>query len=231
MKIRTVEDFVTSDIMGTPAEEIVRKATSKLRHSDRVSATKEAAYNAAPKLDHTGGKWHEQNQNAATAVLLIADYLGCGGGTIRHPAFQSLGKGRRQASDGPAYIEAEYNVLSDMGYSFAVVHNNDDDQYLLVTKDISKLGWNNDTIPCSEFNDLFPDSESFHEYDLVEILGKEWAVIFASELLRMACDSEYKNSVDFPVHFVQRTSVGVCAKFYNLVIKASQEENEETKEN
>jgi hypothetical protein len=82
--------------------------TKGTRHAQRMHATL-----AAARL--TAATWGLAPTPASTALALLADRIGVGGtaglggsdaGTTRIGAFTRLGKGRKQASDGPAWIFA-----------------------------------------------------------------------------------------------------------------------------
>jgi len=96
--------------------ETVRRSTAPLRHRERTLEARNTAfyyvneripYNPNDPLDG-------ERRLLATYVLLDAEahglygggYTNPGAGTSRHKAFTQLGKGRRQASDGPAWTAA-----------------------------------------------------------------------------------------------------------------------------
>ncbi len=79
------------------AQDAILAETAPARHEWRVEAAVEAA----------GGYYLE------SLGRLLADIAGVGGrddcmgdATTRHPSFRDLGKGRKQATDGPAYSAA-----------------------------------------------------------------------------------------------------------------------------
>lgn len=87
------------------------------RHQARVGATVEAAANAAKRLIEAGGVTSPDGGTPSTeavAEMVIAlDLIGVGGsgdaeglGTDRLPCFSTLGKGRKQARDGAAWMAA-----------------------------------------------------------------------------------------------------------------------------
>lgn len=89
------------------AREFLLRATAPHRHNVRVEATLACARRMA------------QGDTAAAAALLLADIVGIGGpqneaaglGTSRLAGFGGLGKGRKQASDGPAWMSAAEAAL------------------------------------------------------------------------------------------------------------------------
>jgi len=97
--------------------EEVRKCTAPLRHRERVLDAWNAAYsfvNDVVPRDTDDAQFNELRVQLAAYVLLRAEAGGLyggghehpGAGTTRHAAFRALGKGRRQASDGPAWTAA-----------------------------------------------------------------------------------------------------------------------------
>jgi hypothetical protein len=99
------------------ALELLLKATAPARHLGRVEATLAAAtagVNLGP------GGWAEETLPSVQAARILADIIGIGGpkvealglATVRLPAFQRLGKGRRQASDGGAWMAAAQGALA-----------------------------------------------------------------------------------------------------------------------
>ena len=95
---------------------------------------------AAELLDQLSGnparrhEWRiEQTKKAVETAgdsgyaALVADLLGVGGragltgdGTDRHPVFSGLGKGRKHASDGAAWMAAASSLLSREGHRLAL---------------------------------------------------------------------------------------------------------------
>lgn len=99
--------------------EAVRKATAEFRHEGR----KHAAYWAARRwLSHALDFRKDYGLLDVYAyALCFAESIGLyggsprdpGAGTTRHPAFRGLGKGRRHASDGPAWTAAIAAVAAE----------------------------------------------------------------------------------------------------------------------
>lgn len=115
--IRKISDFVPASLAGTPAERVVAKATVQFRHADRVAATREAAIEwGSARSDKISEETecHVSTEMCALSALL-ADRYGFGGSTTRHEAFRDLGKGRKHASDGGAYMAAAWEVLFSGG--------------------------------------------------------------------------------------------------------------------
>jgi hypothetical protein len=93
----------------TPYEEDVRKLTASERREARI----EAAWDAAWKAVYRATADHDKRYALASALLWLEERGlyggGCsfpGAGTKRLRFFRSLGKGRRKATDGPAWTEA-----------------------------------------------------------------------------------------------------------------------------
>jgi hypothetical protein len=97
--------------------ERVRRATARLRHRERtVKALSTAFHYVNTKIitDTESDPLGSNRRFLAAYVLLNAEahglygggYTNPGAGTSRHKAFRRLGKGRRQASDGPAWTAA-----------------------------------------------------------------------------------------------------------------------------
>jgi hypothetical protein len=92
------------------AKEILRKATAALRERQRVKAAFEAAQNWS-RENLPGGKTFAEFYAACLCWLESRGLYGggphCpGAGTRRHPAFRSLGSGRRHARDGHVWTTA-----------------------------------------------------------------------------------------------------------------------------
>jgi len=96
--------------------ENVRRSTAPLRHRERTLKALHAAFNYAyAKIPYDDSDpLNEIRRLLAAYVLLDAEahglygggYTNPGAGTSRHKAFTQLGKGRRQALDGPAWTAA-----------------------------------------------------------------------------------------------------------------------------
>lgn len=93
-------------VEGAAAEFLLRRSASD-RHAMRVAKVREAVREALPTA-HLGG-----GEADALVFLTTLDAVGVGGpqgvggdATARVPAFAGLGKGRKQASDGPAWTAA-----------------------------------------------------------------------------------------------------------------------------
>jgi len=109
---RDAADHLTAlGITGTAAEALLQESTGA-RHQWRVARTVEAARAAAPE------SMGEGERRLYAAGLLILDLLGVGGrqgvqglATARLPAFETLGKGRKHAGDGDAWMGAAREAL------------------------------------------------------------------------------------------------------------------------
>jgi hypothetical protein len=102
--------------------ETVRRSTALLRHKQRARVARNVALNyvlnaICHRKQETGASFDSLDgirQLLGAYVLLTAEagglygggYTNPGDGTSRHRAFAQLGKGRRQASDGPAWTAA-----------------------------------------------------------------------------------------------------------------------------
>jgi hypothetical protein len=103
----------------TPYEEDVRKLTALERAHARVEEAWNAAWAAAAKGTADWDKRH-----AIASALLWLEYKGLygggcftpGAGTKRLRFFRSLGKGRRKATDGPAWTEAIRQAVLKHGW-------------------------------------------------------------------------------------------------------------------
>jgi hypothetical protein len=94
---------------STPYDEDIRRLTASERRAARVDAAWDAAWKAASQ----GTADYDKRYAIASALLWLEERGlyggGCafpGAGTKRLRFFRSLGKGRRKASDGPAWTEA-----------------------------------------------------------------------------------------------------------------------------
>jgi hypothetical protein len=93
----------------TPYEDDIRRLTASERRAARVDAAWDAAWSAVYRATAD----HDKRYALASALLWLEERGlyggGCafpGAGTKRLRFFRSLGKGRRKASDGPAWTEA-----------------------------------------------------------------------------------------------------------------------------
>jgi len=93
----------------TPYDEDIRRLTA----AERRQARADTAWNAAWKAAYRATADHDKRYALASALLWLEEKGlyggGCafpGAGTKRLRFFRSLGKGRRKASDGPAWTEA-----------------------------------------------------------------------------------------------------------------------------
>lgn len=110
------------------AQDFINGLYGEVRHDSRVAATIEAA--GGPDGAFTSGK-------------ILLDLIGRGGrgGTgvdgqsERHPDFQVLGKGRWNATDGNAFLEASRNALRKLndGLSLNISISHDDDEDILIS--------------------------------------------------------------------------------------------------
>jgi hypothetical protein len=113
-----MDSLMAQGVTGLAAEVICRETTS-FRHRWRKSQAETAAQSWAKKVCPLHGS-HQQELLAR--FLVVLDAAGTGGidgiegrGTLRVPAFRSLGKGRKQATDGQAWDAAIAESLSDVG--------------------------------------------------------------------------------------------------------------------
>jgi hypothetical protein len=104
---------------GTESAELVRRATAPARHAARVACTL-AAVREFLGPDHT---------DAEMVAELLCDLNGIGGpfgaggfgaATVRRPWASALGKGRRRASDGPAWMAAVESAITQIANGRAV---------------------------------------------------------------------------------------------------------------
>ena len=93
----------------TPYDDDIRRLTA----SERRQARADTAWDAAWKVAYRATADHDKRYALASALLWLEEKGlyggGCafpGAGTKRLRFFRSLGKGRRKASDGPAWTEA-----------------------------------------------------------------------------------------------------------------------------
>lgn len=104
-----------SDELATLADKI--NGGPGRRHAERVTATVEAAKHWSRLI--TIQAYNEDDDSfadvadAGAILILFADLVGVGGrlgiggdGTLRHPAFRCLGRGRKMALDGNAWMAA-----------------------------------------------------------------------------------------------------------------------------
>jgi len=105
-----------SEKIGSLAAEIICRATGTQRHWARVEATVEAA-----RVWGNAHIYSDEESDILVAGILSLELGGVGGradaegaGTDRHPAFAGLGKGRKQASDGGAYMAATEAALRQL---------------------------------------------------------------------------------------------------------------------
>jgi len=156
--------FESQGVTGAALDALVAEL-APLRHASRVEYAREAAEEYY--LDHMRLDRSEVGQltlEMAVAALAYADLAGVGGrcgvdgaSTARHPAFRRCGKGRKQATDGPAW-SAAIGRLADTKYTFAV--HGEDNALIL---------WGRD-------GDMMIES----------LLGTSWAITVAREGLRRA---------------------------------------------
>jgi len=106
---QTAEYFSSLGIEGAAAEALL-KETAAIRHADRVQRTLTAAAAECSRELESG---HDPEHCTECLVLLLSDRIGIGGtqgcsgdSTARHPAFENLGAGRKQAGDGGAWMAA-----------------------------------------------------------------------------------------------------------------------------
>lgn len=132
MKTRKAQGnlYAAFGVQGDALEALLRE-TAAHRHEARVQAAILAAedyYLATVHLDRD--EVSKETLRLYTAAILAADTIGVGGkedvegaGTDRHPAFINCGKGRKHATDGPAWsaaIMAAYRRLcNEAGCSIA----------------------------------------------------------------------------------------------------------------
>jgi hypothetical protein len=87
-------------------------------------ATRDAAHRHHRRMDDTAAILQQLNEESASnegVVKLLLDVFGIGGrynleglSTIRLPPFDTLGKGRKNASDGSAWMNAARDLLADL---------------------------------------------------------------------------------------------------------------------
>lgn len=118
--------FQSRGVTGAALDALVAEL-APLRHASRVAYAREAAEEYY--LDHVRLDRSEVSQlmlEMAVAAIAYADGAGIGrrcgvdgAATARHPAFTACGKGRKQATDGPAWTAA-IECLTGTTYTFAV---------------------------------------------------------------------------------------------------------------
>lgn len=104
-----IAHLVAIGITGAASDALLHE-TGATRHAWRVGAATMAA------LDYMVGRRSGDGEcvsQVECVAILLADYYGIGGrdgveggATDRHPGLDALGKGRKQASDGPAWSAA-----------------------------------------------------------------------------------------------------------------------------
>jgi hypothetical protein len=109
-----------SEKIGELAAKAVCIATASQRHWERVTATVLAAEEWVNAHIYT-----PVQANTLAAVAIAVDLGGIGGtanatgeATSRHPAFSALGKGRKQSSDGGAWMAAAEGALERLTSSW-----------------------------------------------------------------------------------------------------------------
>ncbi len=112
---KEVENHLESIGIVGPAAEAILGETACFRHAARTRRAAEAAMMWA---ENTFQQDHEPTNAMMAAFLCALDRFGVGGpmgvsgdGTLRVPAFRSLGKGRKQASDGAAWTAAIHDAI------------------------------------------------------------------------------------------------------------------------
>lgn len=95
-------------VYGEAAEQLIRRGAG-LRHAWRIQETRRVAEEAATTMDEPASYGF---------LLLFCDVFGLGGeggieggSTVRLSPFDELGKGRKQATDGPAWLSAAEEAL------------------------------------------------------------------------------------------------------------------------
>jgi len=103
---------------ASAAEKLWKAATAAERHAQRVAATLAAASVEGLVLGVWGPYLTPGGARTLSVLAVVIDSLGeggrlgiSGGRSARRGAFGRLGKGRRQASDGPAYGAAAASAL------------------------------------------------------------------------------------------------------------------------
>jgi len=104
------ERSVLLERVSPEGKEALRRATAPIREGERIVAAFEAAKNWV--RENVPGRQTFEEFDASCLCWLESKGLYGGGphcpgaGTLRHPAFRSLGSGRRQANDGQAWTAA-----------------------------------------------------------------------------------------------------------------------------
>lgn len=160
--------FESQGVTGAALDALVAEL-APLRHASRVEYAREAAEEYY--LDHMRLDRSEVSQitlEMAVAALAYADVAGVGGrcgvdgaATARHPAFAACGKGRKQATDGPAW-SAAIESLRGTKYTFAA---HGEDHTLIL--------WGR-------------DGDMVVEMMVESLLGTAWSLTVAREGLRRA---------------------------------------------
>lgn len=156
--------FESQGVTGAALDALVAEL-APLRHASRVEYAREAAeeyYLDHMRLDR--GEVTPLTLEMAVTALAYADGAGIGGrcgvdgsATARHPAFAACGKGRKQATDGPAWTAAIGGLVT---HKFAFTVHGEDHNLII---------WGRD-------GDMMVES----------LLGTAWALTVAREGLRRA---------------------------------------------
>lgn len=101
---------------------IILARTAGTRHRIRVRDAAQAAREGAKAMKFVSGNRPDEEETEVLAVALcLLDQFGLGGhmgldgaGTTRIPQFEALGKGRKQAHDGPAWTAAIEQAGAEM---------------------------------------------------------------------------------------------------------------------
>jgi len=109
-------EYVEREAIEEPAKGLILSVTARFRHQWRTQQALTAAYAAAARrlnvtIDEVKQHWPYQAAALLAAELYDLSYTAA---TTRLEAFRSLGKGRRQASDGAAYTAAIESALAGL---------------------------------------------------------------------------------------------------------------------
>ena len=157
-----------------PAQEAVLRATGRLRHASRVAATLEAAKAESRRINSAMGD-HDWEHDAP--LLLLLDLFQSK--SQRTGEMANLGKGRRQAADGDAWMGAAADALRKLvpsiGSVVELLPDNDGDFQLLPDDEVEQTytsalqeRWQDGPFKWAEYREQWI---SFVEYQLLVVCG------------------------------------------------------------
>jgi hypothetical protein len=151
--LRTRRDWAEQLLLAAGVEghalEAVLNESAHLRHAHRVKLARQAAedyYLEQAKL--TRDDLTPETLNVHVAIIVYLDICGIGGhfggvtgsSTIRHPAFERCGKGRKRATDGEAWNSAidDLTITDNIRFAYRfTAHEDGHMSFRATTVDVS----------------------------------------------------------------------------------------------